>query len=152
MQFIHYSDVIMSMMASQITSVSSVYSTIYSGTDQRKHQSSQSLAFVGGIHQRLVNSPHKGPVMWKMFPFDDIIMQTGMRSDMLPEKNSLNFFKVNALMLIKIWLQFVYKGPVDSKSTLVQVSAWPLMNGKSLPEPIMTHISETYMPLQTSIN
>ena len=46
-------------------------------------------------------------------------------------------------MLTKISLQFVYKGPVDSKSTLVQVSAWPLMNGKSLPEPIMTHISET---------
>ena len=70
----HYSDVIMSMMASQITSFLIVCSTVCSGTDQRKHQSSASLAFVWGIHQSLVDSPHKGPVMWKMFPFDDVIM------------------------------------------------------------------------------
>ena len=70
----HYSDVIMSAMASQITSLTIVYSTVYSGTDQRKHQSSASLAFVRGIYQWLVNSPHKWPVMRKMFPFDDVIM------------------------------------------------------------------------------
>ena len=70
----HHSDVIMSVMASQITSVRIVYSTIYSGTDQRKHQSSASLAFVRGIHRWAVNSPHKGPVTRKMFPFDDVIM------------------------------------------------------------------------------
>ena len=52
-----------------------VYSTVYSGTDQRKDQSSVSLAFVRGIHWWPVNSPHKGPVMQKMFPFDDVIMQ-----------------------------------------------------------------------------
>ena len=40
----------------------------------RKHQSSASLAFVRGIHRRPVNSPHKGPVTRKMFPFDDVIM------------------------------------------------------------------------------
>ena len=43
-----------------------------SGADQRKSPSSQSLAFVGGIHWGLVDSPHKGPVMWKIFPFDDV--------------------------------------------------------------------------------
>ena len=42
----HYSDVIMSMMLSQITSLTIVYSTVYSGAEQRKHQSSMSLAFV----------------------------------------------------------------------------------------------------------
>ena len=42
----------------------------------RKHQSSTSLVFVRGIHQWLVNSPHKRPVMRKMFPFDDVIMFT----------------------------------------------------------------------------
>ena len=47
----HYSDVIMSTMASQITSLIVVYSTVYSGLDQRKHQSSASLAFVRGIHR-----------------------------------------------------------------------------------------------------
>ena len=70
----HYSEVIMDTMASQITSLMIVYSTIYSGADQRKHQSSMSLAFVRGIHRWRVNSPHKGPVTWKMFPFGDVIM------------------------------------------------------------------------------
>ena len=70
----HYSDVIMGRIASQITSLTIVYSILYSGIDQRKHQSSASLAFVRGIHRWLVNSPHKGPVMQKKFPFDDAIM------------------------------------------------------------------------------
>ena len=55
----------MSAMASQITSLSTVYLTVYSGTDQRKHQSSASLAFVRGIHRSPVNSSHKGPVTRK---------------------------------------------------------------------------------------
>ena len=52
-----------------------VYSTVYSGSNQRKHQSSSSLAFVRGIHRWPVNSPHKWPVTRKMFPFDDVIME-----------------------------------------------------------------------------
>ena len=47
----HYSDFIMTVMTSQITSLTIVYSTFYSGADQRKHQSSTSLAFVSGIHR-----------------------------------------------------------------------------------------------------
>ena len=47
----HYNDGIMSMMASQITSLMNVYSNVYSGTDERKHQSSTSLPFVRGIHR-----------------------------------------------------------------------------------------------------
>ena len=47
----HYGDVIMGTIASQITSLTIVYSTVYSGADQRKHQSSASLAFVRGIHR-----------------------------------------------------------------------------------------------------
>ena len=70
----HNSDVIMSAMASQITSLTTVYRAVYSGTDQRKHQSSTSLALVRGIHQWLVNSPQKGPVTRKMFPYDDVII------------------------------------------------------------------------------
>ena len=64
----------MNAMASQITSLTIVYSIVYSGVDQRKHQSSASLAFVRGIHRWPVNSPHKGPATQKMFPFDDVIM------------------------------------------------------------------------------
>ena len=71
---IHYSDVIMGVMASQITSLTIVYSTVYSGADPRKLQSSASPAFVRGIHLWLVNSPHKGPVTRNMFPFHDFIM------------------------------------------------------------------------------
>ena len=52
----------MGPMASQIASLTIVYSTVYSGTNQRKHQSSASLTFVRGIHRSPVNSPHKGPV------------------------------------------------------------------------------------------
>ena len=61
---------------SQITSLTIVYSTVYSGADQRKHQSPASLAFVPVIHRWPVNSPHKWPVTRKMFPFDDVIMLT----------------------------------------------------------------------------
>ena len=53
--------------------VTVMYSTVYSGTDQRKYQSSASLAFVRGSHRSPVNSLHKGPVTQKMFSFDDII-------------------------------------------------------------------------------
>ena len=71
---IHYSEVKMDMMASQITSITIVFSTVYSDADQRKFQSSASLAFVRGNHRGPVNSPHKGPVARKMFQFDDVIM------------------------------------------------------------------------------
>ena len=50
----HYSDFIMGMMASQITSLTIVYSTVYSGTDHRKHQNLQ----VTGV--RSENSPVTG--------------------------------------------------------------------------------------------
>ena len=70
----HYSDVIIGGIASQITSLTIVYSALYSGADQRKHQNSTSLAFVWGIPRWSVNSPHKGPVTRKMFLFDDVIM------------------------------------------------------------------------------
>ena len=48
---LHYIDVVMTTMASQITSLTVVYSIVYSDADQRKHQSSASPAFVWGIHR-----------------------------------------------------------------------------------------------------
>ena len=74
----HYNDVIIGRIASQITRLTTVYSIVYSCVDQRKHQSSASLAFVRGIHWRPVNSPHKWPVTRKKFPFDDVIMATSI--------------------------------------------------------------------------
>ena len=58
----------------EIISLAIVYSTVYSGADQRKYQSSASLVFVRRIHRGPVNSRNKWPVTRKMFPFDDVIM------------------------------------------------------------------------------
>ena len=66
----------MSMMASQISSLTIVYSAVYSGADQSKHQSPASLAFVWVIHQWPMNSSHKWPVSQKMLPLDDYIMRS----------------------------------------------------------------------------
>ena len=86
---LHYNDVIMCTIASQITSLMIVFSTVYLDTDQRKHQSSASLAFGWGIHRMLVNSLHKWPVMRKMFLFDDVIMWI-LHSRLLTKADSVN--------------------------------------------------------------
>ena len=72
--YTYCSDDIMSTMESQITSLTIVYLTVYSGADQRKHKISASLACVRGIHRPPVNYLHKGPVTRKIFQFDDVIM------------------------------------------------------------------------------
>ena len=79
---LHYNAVIMRVMASQITSLTIVNSTVYPGAVERKHQIPASLAFVRGIHRWPVNSPHKGPVTRKKLPFDDVNM-----SVLLPHNN-----------------------------------------------------------------
>ena len=108
----HYDDVIMTMLASQITSLMVVYSIVYSGVNQRKHQSSASLAFVREIHRGPVNFPHKWPVTRKMFPFDDVIMfyLIDRKDDVVHE----NYFTVS-------FMQFVH--PTDLESSLVKVMA-----------------------------
>ena len=63
----HYDDVIMTTITSQITSLTSVYSTVYSHVDQRKHQSSASLAFVWGSHQDRWIPRTKGQLRGKCF-------------------------------------------------------------------------------------
>ena len=83
---IHYNDVIMSVMASQITGILIVYSPFCSGADKRTHQSSVSLGFVRGIHQWPVNSLHKGPVQW-MSPFDYIIMISKTKTEWVTKKD-----------------------------------------------------------------
>ena len=101
----HYDDVIMSQMASQITSLTIVYSTIYSDADERKHQSSASLAFVKGLHRGPMNSPHKWPVTRKMFPFDDVIMgfQLAVLSCEFLVGYTLNPAYMNIFVNHKVW-------------------------------------------------
>ena len=89
-QIDHYDGVIMGAMASQITSLTIVYSTIYSDANQRKHQSFVSLAFMWGFHRGPVNSPHKWPVTRKMFPFDDVIMIVAFFSDFASHRYKRN--------------------------------------------------------------
>ena len=130
----HYGDVIMGTMASQITSLTIVYSTVYSGADQRKHQSSASLAFVRGIHRGPVNSPHKWPVTRKIYPFDDVIMISSAICDCflctyLPLLSTLILTKWSIFCILQfqmhlkkvyilISLKFVPWGPIDNKSLL----------------------------------
>ena len=96
----NYSDVITSTMASQITSLTIIYSIVYSGADQRKHESSASLAFVRGFHRWPVNSPHKGPETRKMFPFDDVIMLMVTSLRYASHKNTTEQKKTRAVCTI----------------------------------------------------
>ena len=97
----------MGAIASQITSLTIVYSTVYSDADQRKHQSSVSLAFVREIHRGPVNSPHKWPVTRKMFPFDDVIMHRSGEmplSESVPDPCTDGCVRHQASMGERVWL------------------------------------------------
>ena len=104
---VHYSDVIMGTIVSQITSLTIVYSTVYLDADQRKHQSSTSLAFVWGLHRRPVNSPHKGPVTLKMFPFDDVIIASedspNHKNSIYPAPNHNKYQQSASYICILVW-------------------------------------------------
>ena len=76
----------MGTTASQITSVTVVYSSVYPGADQRKHQSSASLAFVRGIRRSPMNALYKRPVTRKMFSFDDVIMDIQISNELFSSK------------------------------------------------------------------
>ena len=120
---LHYNDAIMSAMASQITSITIVYSTVYSGADQRKHQSSASLAFVREIHRSPVNSPHKGPVTRKMFPFDNVIIRQVFRMCITWDSLSLTF---------TVPTNILWSGHVAWRSLLTLLSWYPPVLVKSL--------------------
>ena len=77
----------MSTLASQIASLTIVNSIIY--------LSSASLALVRGIHRWAVNSPHKGPVTRKMFPFDDVFMMLIVLFNWMQFKSKYNYFVWN---------------------------------------------------------
>ena len=106
----HENDVIMGAIASQITSLAIIFSTVYFDTDQRKHQNSASPAFCRGIHQRPVNSPHKWPVTRKMFPFDDVIKYW---TDMV-------FFHRYAILGINNWNRIKKVALLPSSPSIIQ--------------------------------
>ena len=149
-------------MASQITRLAVVYSTVYS---RRNHQSSTPLTFVRGIHRCPVNSLHKGPVTRKMFPFDDIIMCkswcirgsmsnswedlfTHWGRDNKATHNFADIFKCiflnnNVWISIAISLKFYPKGLIKDIPALVQIMAWCRPRDKPLKVRLSTHICVT---------
>ena len=110
----HYSDVIVGAMACQITSLTTVYSTVYSGADQ----SSASLAFVRGIHRWPVNSPHKGPVTRKRFLFDDVIM---IMAEM-PHHSARCFGELSNML--SVWTMKKFRRVFATKSTGDRMIWW----------------------------
>ena len=101
-------------MASQIIRVFIVCWTVCSGADQRKHQSSASLAFVRGIHRWPVNSPHKRPVTRKLLIFDDVIMNCAIFNHIIMH----GWYPAHCLTMVAICFQrWLW-------STLVQFMVW----------------------------
>ena len=135
----HYIDVIMSPMASQITSLMIVYSTVYSHVDQRKHQSSALLAFGRGIHRWPVNSQHKGPVTRKMFSFDDVIMVAAFYV------KKLVWCLCTTCLKLQVWV---------SCARLVFNTLKLRQNGRHFPDDILTSISlneYVWIPINISL-
>ena len=143
----HHSDVIMSAMASQITGISIVCSTVCSGVDQWKLQCSASLAFVRGIHRWLLNSPHKGPVTQKMFPFnlgDSCVTYSNFWDSctLLYASNNVQVFVVeNLLTLFPNWSTRAL-----SSTTRVKLSTRSPMNG-TLGNPLVSNIPLSHLPV-----
>ena len=111
----------MGALASQFTILTIVYSTVYSGADQIKHQSSALLAFVRGIHRRPVNSPHKWPVMRKILPFDDAIIFTYVCISMIHLSGSHDIIQNGWRDLAKYngtyWIKFLVNTFCDRPAT-----------------------------------
>ena len=73
----HYNGVIMSAIASQITSLTILYSIVFQGADQRNISGRCHWPLWGEINGDRWTVRHKRPVKREMFPFDDVIMLTG---------------------------------------------------------------------------
>ena len=145
----HHNDVIMDAIASKITSLTIVYSTDYSDADHGKHQTSASLAFVWETHRGPVNSPHKGPVTRRMFPFDDVIMLTHLPSD---DTFKYIFLNENVLISIKFHCSLFPNGTIINLPALIRKMAWRPPGDKPLSEPVLDRFTDAYMPHKGELN
>ena len=121
----------MGAIASQITSLTIVYSIVYSDADQRKYQSSASLAFVQGIHRGPVNSPHKWPVTRrKMFPFGDVIMHYFCIYIPRPSRGNMDFHGFEMCLFFRftqqlsIYAQYTLNGKWNVYLPALAVTSW----------------------------
>ena len=108
----------MSAIASQITSVSIIYSIVCSAADQRKHQSSASLAYLTRINRSPVNSPHKGPgvVGWRAQTKTATGTETGTETDeaegAIGDRMNENFAYVEHLIANHFNREFMLNGKI----------------------------------------
>ena len=150
----------MGVIASQITSLTIVYSTIYSDADQRKHQSSASLSFVRGIHRGPVNSPDQWPVTRKMFPFDDVIMSVKMNTHFCHIVTYNHFTIIVAMMIIvviqsKCKILFVEEAkmsPVKWRPICLGLNVSASSNGCTISRDHLRHFEWRHRSLMTMLN
>ena len=106
--YIHYGDVIMGTIASQITSPTIVYSTVYSDADQRKHQSSASLAYVRGIHRGPVNSPQMASnagnvsIWWRHHVLHDRVYRRGYNRYLTSYISLLTWSRHKCMVIVRL--------------------------------------------------
>ena len=118
----------MSAMTTQIINLTIVYSTFYSGADQRKHQSAASLAFVWRIYRWPVNSPHKRPVTRKMFPFDVVIMLSCYVMDLYPWPSGLSHCHGSNLLWDKVYANHFLIVNYTGKHGIIYVRTWYILH------------------------
>ena len=121
----------MGAMTSQVTSLAIVYSTVYSGADQRKHQSSASLAFAWGIHRWPVNPLHKWAVARKMFPFDVVIMINTKTFELIAHLHCVTFYLILffCCQLSGIWIFYITIDHDDVIKWKHFPRNWPFVRG-----------------------
>ena len=101
----HYNDVIMSEMASLITRLTIVYSTVIKTQIKENIKAPRHWPFC------VRNSPHKWTVTRKMFPFDDVIVRNVKKITSKGEM-STTATKQRYLSLVDIWCMiFIAAGP-----------------------------------------
>ena len=100
LSWFHYSDVITSTMASQITSLTIVYSIVYSGADQKKIKAPRHWSLCREFTSDLWLSPHRGPVTWQMFPFDDVIMLKKRKEKKLVNRGWMKSFSSSCVVFL----------------------------------------------------
>ena len=114
----------MTTMASQITSLTVVYSIVYSGVDKRKHQRSASLAFVRGIHRDRWIPRTKGQLRGKCFH----LMTSSWTSTALGESMMTswygNTFRITGPLSSHSWIHSFIRGPMMWSFNMALMLAW----------------------------
>ena len=138
LKLVHYNDVIMSAMASQITSLTIVYSKVYWGADQRKHQSSLTLAFVtvtGEFPTHRASNAENVSIWWCHHDMENKVINIAADDQTLYISSSSEAI---------CWLCKFNSSPLSAvymhpwiESALVQIMACPLIGAKPLFTPML---------------